>query len=190
MGIDVMSSKSKQAPDPEPKPALLHDALHQIPQGMRFGISGALCNVIFILGFNACVEAFESEALPASRVYSLFYLAYIPVGHAINSLLVFGWPRPYLPNLLSNAPIGLTAMALGTALTGYFDRAGFEGIADRFLIDNFSFLGFDEPGPDEERGEFYSSIAVTVLTGVWSYVLAMWVNSSEPGSKKDPRKEL
>lgn len=161
-------------------------SLNQIPQGPRFGISGALCNVIFIAGFNACVEAYESDDMPASRIYSLFYCAYIPVGHAINSLLVFGWPEKYLPSLMSNAPIGLTAMMLGTILTGYFDRIGFEHIADQFLI-NVGVVS--EPEPDEERSEFYSSIVVMIITGVWSYLLSVWVNAA-PAKKKLEGKEL
>ena len=163
-----------------------HRSLNQIPQGPRFGISGALCNVIFIAGFNACVEAFESPDMPASRIYSLFYCAYIPVGHAINSLLVFGWPEKYLPSLMSNAPIGLTAMMLGTVLTGYFDRIGFEHTADQFLI-NIGVVS--EPEPDEERSEFYSSIVVMIITGVWSYLLSVWVNAA-PAKKKPEGKEL
>uniref|UniRef100_A0A6U4E444 Uncharacterized protein n=1 Tax=Minutocellus polymorphus TaxID=265543 RepID=A0A6U4E444_9STRA len=186
MGIDVMPPKDTEEP---PKTRLLHESLNKIPQGPRFGISGALCNVIFIAGFNACVEAFESPDMPASRIYSLFYCAYIPVGHAINSLLVFGWPEKYLPSLMSNAPIGLTAMMLGTILTGYFDRINFEHIADQFLINNFYWAGFTEPEPDEERSEFYSSIMVMIITGVWSYLLSMWVNAA-PAKKKLEGKEL
>lgn len=132
------------------------------------------------------MEAFESPDMPASRIYSLFYCAYIPVGHAINSLLVFGWPEKYLPSLMSNAPIGLTAMMLGTVLTGYFDRIGFEHTADQFLI-NIGVVS--EPEPDEERSEFYSSIVVMVITGVWSYLLSMWVNAA-PAKKKPEGKEL
>lgn len=182
MGIDVMPPKSEEAP----KLRLLHESLNKVPQGPRFGISGALCNIIFIAGFNACVEAFESPSMPASRIYSIFYCCYIPIGHAINSLLVFGWPEKYLTSLMSNAPIGLSAMMLGTLLTAYFDRVHFEHTADQFLINIF---GFVEPEPDEERSEFYSSLVVMVITGIWSYLLSIWVNSA-PMTKKPEKKEL
>lgn len=90
---------------------------------------------------------------------------------------------------MSNAPIGLTAMMLGTILTGYFDRIHLEHKADQFLINNFGFLGFNEPEPDEERSEFYSSLVVMVITGVWSYLLSVWVNAA-PATKKPAGKEL
>ena len=47
----------------------------------------------------------------------------------------------------------------------------------------------------EEEGEFYSSLVVMVATGVWCYVLSLYVNAAKPEegtkhSEKDPGKEL
>ena len=172
----------------KPRPRLLHDSLEQIPQSIRFPLCGVLSNAIFLAGFNAAVDAFESESLPAARIYSLFYCLYIPFGHALVSLLVFGWPTPYLPSLASNAPIGLTAMAVGTLLTGYLDRIQLEGAIDRFLVD----VGVvAQPEPDAERSEFYCSLIVMAVTGVWTYVLSIYVNGSsaatedKKGEKRD-----
>ena len=94
--------------------------LHDVPQTVRFAIAGFLCNFGFLGGFNLAVNHLD-KYYAASTIYSIYYVFFIPVGHAINSLIVFGWPKPYLPSLLSNAPIGLTAMMLGTFFTGTYN---------------------------------------------------------------------
>jgi hypothetical protein len=68
--------------------------------------NGLLSNVLFMLCYNWCVEKFTFVAPPT--MYSIVYLVFIPIGHALVSLLVFGWPEKYIPSLLSNFPIGLT----------------------------------------------------------------------------------
>ena len=83
-------------------------------------------------------------------------------------------------NLLSNAPIGLSAMAVGTVLTGFLSNIDFDAKLE-------SFLGIDTLGEKEEdEGEFYASLVVMVVTGVWTYLLCMYVNSS--GEEKSPKK--
>mmetsp|Transcript_2929 Transcript_2929/g.5224 ORF Transcript_2929/g.5224 Transcript_2929/m.5224 type:complete len:184 (-) Transcript_2929:121-672(-) len=183
MAIDVMSPRKSSKDE---KPRLLHDSLHGIPQTIRFSISGFLNNVVFITAFNFAVARLD-HLYPASTIYSIFYLMFIPYGHAVTCLLVFGWPKPYLPSLLSNAPIGMTAMALGTFCTGYLDSINFNETAEEILFTRFSFLGFKEPEMNDEKGELYASLAVTAITGTWSYVLSMLVNSPK---KKEPGKEL
>mmetsp|Transcript_46432 Transcript_46432/g.140607 ORF Transcript_46432/g.140607 Transcript_46432/m.140607 type:complete len:184 (+) Transcript_46432:137-688(+) len=183
MGIDVASSK----PSAEDKPRLLHDSLNNIPQSIRYSAAGFFNNVIFLTVFNLAVASFD-HLYPASRIYSVVYLIFIPFGHAVTSIIVFGWPKPYLSSLLSNAPIGLTAMALGTVCTGYLDSISFNETAEDFLASRFSVLGFEERNEGEEPGEFYSSLAVTATTGVWSYVLSMMINA--PKKTKEPGKEL
>jgi hypothetical protein len=82
------------------KPRLLHESLHVIPQTLRFGATGALGNVLFLLGYNFCLSAWESPRLPASRIYAIFYCMFIPIAHALNSVLVFGWPQHYVASLV------------------------------------------------------------------------------------------
>uniref|UniRef100_A0A7S2RNZ6 Uncharacterized protein n=1 Tax=Eucampia antarctica TaxID=49252 RepID=A0A7S2RNZ6_9STRA len=174
--------------NPDEKPTLLHRRLHDIPQTVRFGITGLLNNVLFLTFFNEAVHQME-HLYAASTIYSIIYCIFIPIGHAITSLTVFGWPKPYLPSLLSNAPIGITAMCIGTFCTAYLDKISFHQKFESFLHNNFASIMGPLPGNDgdDEEGEFYSSLAVSIITGIWSFVLSMLVNSSTP-SKNNKRK--
>lgn len=134
--------------------------------------------------YNLLVSTFEPMGYPASKIYAVFYTVYIPVGHALGSLLVFGWPEKYLPSLMANAPIGLTAMAIGTALTGFLSKIEFNAKADEWIS---SLVGAEKP-VEEEEGEFYSSLVVMVATGVWCFVLSLYVNSEKKTDAKE--KEL
>lgn len=130
--------------------------------------------------FNEAVKQLENVYAP-STIYSIVYCLFIPIGHAITSLTVFGWPKPYLPSLLSNAPIGLTAMCIGTFSTAYLDDISFNEKFESFLYNNFaSIMGQRD---NDEEGEFYSSFVVTMITGLWSFVLAMLVNSPSKKAK-------
>ena len=58
-----------------------------------------------------------------------------------------------------------------------------------------STFGTEMHDHSEEEGEFYSSLVVMVATGVWCYVLSLYVNAAKPEegtkhSEKDPGKEL
>mmetsp|Transcript_12306 Transcript_12306/g.25262 ORF Transcript_12306/g.25262 Transcript_12306/m.25262 type:complete len:147 (+) Transcript_12306:398-838(+) len=146
-----------------------------------------------MVGYNVSVAHFEPLGYPASTIYAVFYLLYIPVGHALTSMFVFGWPEDYLPSLAANAPIGLTAMAIGSMLTGFLSKVGFDAMVEDWKE---SFLGI-VPSQKSEEGEFYASLVVMVVTGVWCYVLSLYVNSAKPEDKevakpamKDPAKEL
>src|SRR6056300_805883 len=100
-------------------------SLNNVSQSIRFFVTGFVSQIIFMTCYNLLVSTFEPMGHPASKIYAIFYTMYIPVGHALTSLFVFGWPTKYLPSLLANAPIGLTAMALGTALTGFLSKVEF-----------------------------------------------------------------
>jgi len=134
--------------------------------------------------YNTAVTHFHSVS--SSTIYSILYLFFIPLGHATVSLLVFGWPERYIPSLMSNFPIGLTAIAIGGALTAYLDRIEFESRIEDFIRDNFTFSHMPARA-DEEQSEFYSSIVVLVVTSIWTYVLSIYINS--PPAKSD-KKEL
>jgi len=122
---------------------------------------------------------------PASTIYAIFYTIYIPVGHAMQALCVFGWPDKYIPSLMANAPIGITSMCIGTALTGFLSQIHFNAMAEDWIA---SILGMNKPTSEEEEGEFYSSLVVMAATGVWCYVLSLYVNSDKKTAAKE--KEL
>lgn len=170
---------------------IIHRSLHNISQSIRFLVNGLIGQVIFMTGYNFSASTFEPMGYPASTIYAVFYLCYIPVGHALQSLFVFGWPKEYVPSLMSNAPIGLTAMVIGTMLTGFLSRVEFNSRAEDWISSTFG----TDPKDDDEGGEFYSSLVVMVATGVWCYVLSLYVNAAKPEVKshnieKDPAKEL
>ncbi|KAL7549673.1 hypothetical protein ACHAWF_012938 [Thalassiosira exigua] len=169
----------------------LNRSLHDITQSARFAAIGVVSQVLFMVGYNLSVMTFEPRGHPASTIYAAFYLFYIPVGHALQCLFVFGWPANYLPSLMANAPIGLTAMAIGTALTGFLSKIVFNATAEDWISTLF---GTEMHDHSEEEGEFYSSLVVMVVTSVWSYILSVAINSEKPKPKrkeeKDPGKEL
>ena len=109
----------------------------------------------------------------------------------LQCLFVFGWPKDYLPSLLSNAPIGLSAMVIGTGLTGFLSKVEFNAMAEDVIS---SILGSEPHDHTEDEGEFYSSLIVMVVTGVYCFVLGLVVNKPEEEKKskieKDPAKEL
>lgn len=160
--------------------------LHKVPMHIRFGLNGFLSNVGFMVAYNMSVVQFDGMA-PPSTIYSIVYLIFIPIGHAMISLLVFGWPERYFPSLMSNAPIGLTAIAMGAMLTAYLDQIGFNKQVVDLLAQGWSTLGYEtSPKPEDEKGEFYSSLLVLLITGVWTFILSVFINSpSETSEKKE-----
>ena len=167
----------------------MYRSLNSIAQTVRFGMAGVLSNVTFLAGFNLLVEQFAHQ-YESSRIYSVWYCCFIPIAHAIQALLVFGWPDPYWPSLLSNAPIGLTAMTIGTLLTGYLDRVQFDRAVQNFLEFYLPFLTTKSYNhKDEDAGEFYSSLVVMGVTGIFSYLASVYVNSG-PKTADAHKKEL
>ena len=139
--------------------------------------------------FNVAVVKFEG-VYTASTIYMVVYFLFIPISHALVSLLVFGWPtNRYVASLLSNFPIGLSGMALGTACTAYFDKIRFNEMVEDFIRRHFPSLR--EMATDEdEAGEFYSSLLVLAITSIWGYTLSVMVNSQPPTEKDKEKKEL
>jgi hypothetical protein len=111
---------------------------------------------------------------------------------------------------MSNAPVGLTAIVLGASLTAYLDQIEFnEWVADamkqyakyfqRWLPAFMQIPAettaptapeLDEPdshgGGGGGSGEFYSSIFVLLVTGIWTFALSVFVNNpAEPLEKKE-----
>jgi hypothetical protein len=146
-----------------------------------------------MMGYNFSALTFEPLGYSPSTIYAAFYTLYIPVGHLLQCLFVIGWPEKYLPSLMSNAPIGLSAMAIGTALTGFLSKVGFDSAAEDWI--RSSIFGTERRGHMEKDGEFYSSLIVMTATGVWCYVMSLYVNAvpapvAKATAEKDPAKEL
>jgi hypothetical protein len=134
--------------------------------------------------YNYAVTVFEHRTA-VSTIYSIVYFVFIPVGHVCVSLLVFGWPERYVASLMSNFPIGLTAIAIGGLLTGYLDSVKFSDRVEDFRRFNFNFS--DMPPrvtADETDSQFWSSLLVLVVTSIWTYVLSIYVNSIPTKSEK------
>jgi hypothetical protein len=152
---------------------------------IRFGINGFFSNVLFMVAYNFAVVQFEHMA-SSSTIYATVYLIFIPVSHAMISLLVFGWPERYMRSLMSNTPVGLTAIVLGAALTEYLDQIEFNRWVADAVAEYWRMVGYQVESPleDEKSGEFYSSIFVLLVTGIWTFVLSVMVNSPAESLEK------
>ena len=167
-------------------------SLHNFSQLVRFLAIGVVSQALFMTGYNLSVLTFEPLGYATSTIYAVFYFFYIPVGHLLQCFFVIGWPVEYIPSLMSNAPIGLTAMAIGTVLTGFLSNVRFNTAAEDWISSTF---GTEPHDHLEEEGEFYSSLVVMIATGVWCYVLSLHVNAApvntvKAKAEKDPAKDL
>ena len=160
-----------------------------------------------MIAYNAAVVKFEHTA-SSSTIYAIVYLVFIPISHVLISLLVFGWPERYARSLLSNAPVGLTAIILGAGLTAYLDEIEFNHWVADAMAEYEVKLGFTldagagtngketmMPAPgalqrslqaEESRGsgEFYSSLFVLIVTSIWTFVLSVMVNAPAESLEK------
>ena len=168
------------------QPKLLHPLLNDIPQQIRFALQGTISNVIFMAAYNYAISIFHTT-YEAATIYALVYLAFIPISHLLSVLIVFGWPNDYLKSLLSNCPIGLAAIPLGSACTAYLDNIEFNSKVESILSSLTT--GAVVQDEDSDTSEFYSSLVVMAVTGIFTYVASVYVNSS-PSTIKDDKKEL
>jgi len=149
-----------------------------------------MSNVLFMVVYNMALE--EIPQVPPSYIYAVVYFFFIPASHLMVSLFVFGWPPRYFSSLMSNFPIGLTALALGGLLTAYLDQVGFNVYVASYIRDFFTFTYMPpldaRKAPHDEEGEFYSSLLVLMVTSLWTYILSVYVNSRSPA--KSHKKEL
>merc|ERR1711865_788516 len=124
-----------------------------------------------IAGYNTAVDnSYVASVLTVTQIYAVCYSIFIPINHAIVSLLVFGWPPQYV-----------SAMLLGTILIGYFETIQLEQQIDQFLVRSGIVTVADEPR------ELYCSILVMIITGIWSYLLAQYANNTD--KKKTNKKK-
>lgn len=133
--------------------------------------------------YNLAVGLLSDHYAP-STIYSAVYFLYIPAGHLMVSLLVFGWPERYFPSLMSNFPIGLTAIALGGALTAYLDRIEFNEYCAEMVRSYFTFSTMPARSRLDDQGEFYSSLVILFVTSVWTYILSVYINRNQAKSDK------
>lgn len=135
--------------------------------------------------FNSAVVLLEHR-MAVTTIYAVVYFVFIPLGHLFVSLLVFGWPERYISSLMSNFPIGLTALAIGGVLTGYLDEIHFSDRVDDFIMNHFTFHQMPPRGvsADDSKNEFWSSLLVLVVTSLWTYVLSIYVNAAPTKSEK------
>jgi hypothetical protein len=176
-------SSTQEAPTASSKPQLIHPLLESIPQEIRFSLLGVINNVLFMVAYNTAIHLFHKQ-FEAATIYAVVYFFFIPVGHLMSLLLVFGWPENYTKSLVSNYPIGLSAIALGSGCTAYFDKINFNTQVEDIVS---SITGW--PQDSEEGSEFYSSLAVTAITGIYSYLASVYVNSPTKAASND-KKEL
>mmetsp|Transcript_16532 Transcript_16532/g.37949 ORF Transcript_16532/g.37949 Transcript_16532/m.37949 type:complete len:140 (+) Transcript_16532:387-806(+) len=139
-----------------------------------------------MIWYNGAIARFEHR-FASSTIYAIVYLLFIPASHALMCLLVFGWPTKYLKSLMSNAPIGLSSIVIGATCTAYLDRMGFEVMAEDWVRYHITGETHEETDEAEETGEFYSSLTVMFITGIWTYILSAIVNA--PPTTPD-KKEL
>jgi len=163
-------SAREQPPTPK---LLLHPILLHVPLSFRFGFNGLLSNILFMISYNYIVA--RNPTVEASKIYAVLYLVFIPVSHLLAAVLVFGWPERYFSSLLSNLPIGITAIAIGSGLTAYLDHLDFNERIEEFIRENYNFTHMP-PRPQDEKSEFYSSLLVLSVTSVWTYVLSVYIN--------------
>lgn len=107
----------QQTEQMEDEPRLLHPFLEKIPKNLRFAAVGVLGNLIFITGFEIFKhESVLGSSFDVSTIYAIFYTLYMPISHALQASIVFGWPAVYLPSLLSVMPIGVSSMLIGESI--------------------------------------------------------------------------
>jgi len=177
-----MSSNDGQAQSHYPQ--LIHPILQKIPKGLRFLICGGASNLLFLLGLNTLTSLFQHQ-YTHSTIYSAFSIVYIPVGHALSCAIVFGWPNPYLPSLISTSPIGLSCAAIGTFLTGFLDRIHFDRMVKNFLELHPLMMSMkkNDDSDDEDSGT-YSALVVLIVTGVFAYYASDYLMGSKSSSAK------
>jgi hypothetical protein len=169
--------------------------LLRIPLHIRYGVCGLLSNVLFMVAYNTTVGVARKHHAFASSTttYTVVYLVFIPCSHALLSLLVFGWPERYLSSLLSNFPVGLSALAIGGLLTAYLDRVDFNETIEEFVRNNWTFSHMPPRRPEAEseeeftRNEFYSSLVILFVTSLWTYALSLYVNYKMGESQFDKK---
>jgi hypothetical protein len=150
-----------------------------------------------VVAYNAAVVKFKQVS--SQTIYATVYLIFIPISHIMISLLVFGWPERYIRSLMSNAPVGLTAIVLGAALTAYLNEIKFNvWVADAVmeyqnLLGNTIDSGATGDGKptttrtleeSHDGGEFYSSLFVLIVTSIWTFVLSVMVNAPAESLEK------
>lgn len=159
---------------------LFHPSLREIPLPFRFAISGIIGNGIFMAVYNLSLNAFR-HMVGASIIFGIVQFGCIILNHFLNIGIVFGWPEQYTSSLMSNMPVGLSALCLGAVTTSLMETIELDAKVN-------AMLGYESI---EESG-FWGSIAVMVVTGVFSYLALNFVNAPVKGTddEVDTKKDL
>ena len=144
---------------------------------MRFGLSGIICNILQTVIYSTAVQKLDGIVEPA-RIYSFLYMFMMFVGHGMGALLVFGWPDRYWPSFLSNAPIGIVGMLIGTTLTVFLTWIQYDTMIIN-LIKTYAPIV-----PVKEQGDLYSSLLVMGVTNMWTFAAANYINKQQPSKAK------
>jgi hypothetical protein len=136
---------------------------------MRFCMSGMFCNISKVVLYNGTVELLRGIATPA-RIYSVLEVGMMFLGHCLGCLIVFGWPDRYWTNFMTNTPVGILGMIIGTSLTAYLTNVHFNDRMIHWIKTDFTLLQV------REEGDVYTSLLVLTVTNIWTYVAANLVN--------------
>ena len=166
---------------------LIHPSLEQLPQVVRFVMSGVIGNMFFMFAYNHAYKLFQSQ-FDAFIIFSVVQFFCIILNHFLNVSLVFGYPDNYWASLLSNMPVGLSSLALGAGTTSYLENSGFDDSMQSWFLNLTSKENSDSN--DGDGGSFWTSIAVICITGIFNYVVLNIVNKPSSKKKVDEKKEL
>jgi ABC-type lipoprotein release transport system permease subunit len=140
-------------------------------------MSGVICNVLQTVIYSTAVQKLDGIVEPA-RIYSFLYMFMMFVGHGMGALLVFGWPKNrYWSSFLSNAPIGIIGMLIGTTLTVFLTWIRYDEMIIN-LIKTYAPIM-----PVKEHGDLYSLLLVMGVTNMWTFAAANHVNK-QPSKEK------
>ena len=130
--------------------------------------------------YNTALATFQPLA-SASVIFAAVQFCCIILNHFLNVGIVFGWPASYITSLMSNMPVGLSALVLGAATTSMLEQVEFDSRVN-------TILGYVEDELEEAKGGFWGSIAVMAVTGAFSFFALNFVNAKGPSD--DDKKEL
>ena len=161
-------------PPPSNKERLLHPSLHRIPKKIRYLAHGILNKILFFGIYHTAVLSFHPRYDLAS-IFAVVSFGYTPIGHIVTLLITFGWPPNYWKSFLANYSVNLVNVGMGSACAGVLEWMDFNYRVEAVVQTITG--GWHLRYLDTKQGGIYSSIAITILTGIFMYVASNYVNS-------------